>query len=322
HHIGSLMPDEGQKPVFAQLYIYNTDHENSNQLCVMCDLNAEILQNLQNMLDTYNSYIQNFHQVRDLLQNNADSADISMRIYCDRSNDAHRYNALTASDVAAIMVGDGYEVEPSNQDIVLNLCDGTLQRISELHPSYDPLQYVLLFPNGDDGWHLDVPLTDNFRLNTQRDMVTPMQFYSYRLQIRPSNWLQRAGHLYQQYVVDQYSKIEQHRLNYLKFNQSSIRLDLYKGVADAIHADDRDAGNIEQNIGCRIILSSSFIDSSRQMYQLYQDVMAIVSYFGKPDIFVTFICNPKWQEVTRELLPYETAVDRPDLTAHVFHMKL
>ncbi|PKB96148.1 hypothetical protein RhiirA5_393225 [Rhizophagus irregularis] len=131
HRIGSLMLDEGQKPVFAQLYIYDSDHENNNRLRIMRDLNAKILQNLQNMLDTYNPYIQNFRQVRDLLQNDADSADISMRIYCDRSNDARRYNGPAASDVAAIMVGDGYEVKPSNQDIILNFCDGTLQRISD-----------------------------------------------------------------------------------------------------------------------------------------------------------------------------------------------
>ncbi|CAG8641984.1 uncharacterized protein OCT59_003245 [Rhizophagus irregularis] len=227
HRIGSLMLDEGQKPVFAQLYIYDSDHENNNRLRIMRDLNAKILQNLQNMLDTYNPYIQNFRQVRDLLQNDADSADISMRIYCDRLNDACRYNGPAASDVAAIMVGDGYEVKPSNRDIILNFRDGTLQRIS------DCILSMILF-------------------NT--DMVTPMQFYSYRLQIRPSNWLQCASHLYQQYIVDQYSKIEQHRLNYLRFNQSSLRLDLYKGVADAIHADDRDAddrdaGHVGQNIG-------------------------------------------------------------------------
>ena len=50
--------------------------------------------------------------------------------------------------------------------------------------------------------------------------------------------------------------------------------------------------------------------------------MAIVSYFGKPDLFVTFTCNPKWPEVTRELLLNQNAADRPDLTARVFHLKL
>jgi hypothetical protein len=191
HRIGSLLLDEDQNPVFAQLYIYDTDHENSNRLHVMRDLNADILQNLQDMLDTYNPYICNFRQVRDLLRDDGESAEISMRIYCNRLHDAWRYNTPTASDVAAIMIGDGHEIEPSNRDIVLNLHDGTLQRISELHPFYDLLQYMLLFPNGDDGWHLDIPLIDNVQRNSrktvasvQRKMVSPMQFYSYRLQIK------------------------------------------------------------------------------------------------------------------------------------------
>ncbi|PKY39565.1 hypothetical protein RhiirA4_308615, partial [Rhizophagus irregularis] len=35
-----------------------------------------------------------------------------------------------------------------------------------------------------------------------------------------------------------------------------------------------------------------------------------------------FTCNPKWPEITRELLPQQNAADRPDLTARVFHIKL
>ena len=33
------------------------------------------------------------------------------------------------------------------------------------------------------------------------------------------------------------------------------------------------------------------------MYQLYLDAMAIVSALGKPDLFITFTCNPKWPEI-------------------------
>jgi len=61
-----------------------------------------------------------------------------------------------------------------------------------------------LFPRGDDGWHIDVSLIDSVK----RERVTAMQFYSYRLQIRDGDWLQNAGRLYQQYIVDQYAKIE------------------------------------------------------------------------------------------------------------------
>ena len=53
--------------------------------------------------------------------------------------------------------------------------DGKLQRISKIHPSYNPLHYILLFLNGDDGWHVDVPLIDA----AKRERVTAMQFYSY-----------------------------------------------------------------------------------------------------------------------------------------------
>ena len=40
--------------------------------------------------------------------------------------------------VAAIMVGDGHDLDASNRDIILRMRDGGLQRISETHPSYDP----------------------------------------------------------------------------------------------------------------------------------------------------------------------------------------
>ena len=102
-----------------------------------------------------------------------------MLIHSDRIRDPRQYNVPTASDVTAIMIGDGYDINPSNRDILLRLHDGGLQRISELHPSYDAFHYILLFPGGDDGWHADIPLIGSVK----RERVTTMQFYSYRLQI-------------------------------------------------------------------------------------------------------------------------------------------
>ena len=151
------------------------------------------------------------------------------------------------------MIGDGYDVNPSNRDILLRLRDGGLQKITELHPSYDPLHYVLLFLKGDDGWYIDISLIGAIK----REKVTAMQFYSYRLQIRDSR-------LYQQYIVDQYAKIKQLRLNFLRHNQSTLQTELYKGAVDAIHAGD--SGN---DVGRRIILPSLFASGSRQMFQLY-----------------------------------------------------
>ncbi len=58
------------------------------------------------------------------------------------------------------------------------------------------------------------------------------------------------------------------------------------------------------------------------MGQLYQDAMARVRKFGKPDLFVTFICNFKWKEITNALLPGQIAKDRPELITRVFNLKL
>ncbi|PKK66031.1 hypothetical protein RhiirC2_807898, partial [Rhizophagus irregularis] len=212
HLIGSLLPEEGQVPKFAQLYIYDTENEIRNRLNIMMhDIDSTILQNLQNMLDPINPYIQTFQQTRDIFQT-SETSNVSMVIYSDRTQDLHRYNTPTSSDIAALMIGDGHDIEPLNRDILLRSYEGGLQRISELHPSYDPLHYILLFPKGDDGWHADIPLAGS----TLRTRVTQMQFYSYRLQIRNGDWIQSAGRLYQQYIVDQYAKIEQNRLNYLR----------------------------------------------------------------------------------------------------------
>ena len=52
------------------------------------------------------------------------------------------------------------------------------------------------------------------------------------------------------------------------------------------------------------------------------DAMAIVRSFGKPTLFITVTCNPKWPEIVAALLPGQKAEDRPDLVARVFHQKL
>jgi len=58
------------------------------------------------------------------------------------------------------------------------------------------------------------------------------------------------------------------------------------------------------------------------MTQNYQDPMSIVRKFGKPDLFVTFKCNPKWRVTVASLLYGQLPQDRPDIFAKVFKQKL
>jgi len=57
------------------------------------------------------------------------------------------------------------------------------------------------------------------------------------------------------------------------------------------HLDNHGKNNVHP--GLPVILPSSFSGSPRAMQQLYQDAMAIVAKYGKPDLFVTYTCNPK-----------------------------
>jgi len=137
----------------------------------------------------------------------------------------------------------------------------------------------------------------------KRKRVTIREFVVYRLQIRDSNKtrsiLHLSGRLFQQYLVDQYAKWESDRLRWYKLNQQKFRTEIFSGLQDIVSNEDFSY----DKIGKKIILSSSFTGSIRYMQQLYQDSMAIVREFGKPDLFVTVTCNPNWAEITNELLP-------------------
>lgn len=115
--------------------------------------------------------------------------------------------------------------------------------------------------------------------------------------------------------MDMYVCLEHGRLRYLRLNQTKIRAELYTGVLEAMDNEQ------EEITGRPVILPSSFIGGTRSMQQLYQDAMALVTRFGKPSYFLTMTANPNWPEIQNELEYGQTASDRPDLVARVFHLK-
>ena len=58
------------------------------------------------------------------------------------------------------------------------------------------------------------------------------------------------------------------------------------------------------------------------MHEKQMDAMAYVRKHGRPDLFVTMTTNPKWDEITSNLLPGQEPLDRPELIARVFDLKL
>lgn len=127
------------------------------------------------------------------------------------------------------------------------------------------------------------------------------------------NHLLRYRGLFQQFAVDVYVTIKTKRLNFIRFNQSKLQSEEYIHLRDAVNIDADVA-----NLGRLTILPSTYIGSPRHMHEYSQDAMTFVRNCGRPDLFVTFTCNPKWSQITELLHPCQTSRDRHDVTARVF----
>ena len=57
-------------------------------------------------------------------------------------------------------------------------------------------------------------------------------------------WIQKSNRLFQQYIVDMYSKIEEHRLTFIKLNQNKIRTEKFNGLLDSIENSESNLSSI------------------------------------------------------------------------------
>ncbi|GKB66989.1 hypothetical protein Tco_0928401 [Tanacetum coccineum] len=154
--MGSLLPKKGIQPKYAQLYFLDTQNEVRNRTGAFIDkdkaepVDEQIVSSLIQMLDEYSSVAKAFRMARDWC-NTHNMIDFHLCLHSDRKI-TQQYNALTVSEVAAIIINDFGDGLPT-RDIVVNSKDEGPKRISELHPSYMALQYPLLFPYEEDGFH-------------------------------------------------------------------------------------------------------------------------------------------------------------------------
>ncbi|KAK9105322.1 hypothetical protein Scep_022166 [Stephania cephalantha] len=267
------------------MYIYDTQNEIEHRHQERNITRPSLLHKLKLILDAHNPYVQVFRQ----LGRREDVMNFRLLIQEVRVN-RHIHALPSTPQVATILIGNDSLEDLRERDIIIETKSGSLRNIADTAAYYDPLQYPLLFPLGQHGWHLEL-------CNSNHRRISCRQYYSYVLQFRPlrMSLLHYSGRLLQQYVVDMYVKIETMRLQYRKTNQHIIRSELYQGLQDATNSGETTAGNI----GRRIILPSSYTGSPRDMYNRYQDAMAIVRRYGKPDLFITITCNTNWLEITQ-----------------------
>ncbi|KAF1766983.1 hypothetical protein GCK72_006941 [Caenorhabditis remanei] len=288
HLIGDLHPGVSQPRNFAQVFIMDTEQaaaelagRDMNSSC-----SKELFDKLISILKESHPHVQSFQMI---------------------------YQESTANEVAVVYVGDSDEI-PGKRGTTVYQRSGNINSIALIDPNCDPMCYPLLFPTGQFGWNPEISYT---KQRGKRNRVTMREFYAYNLHVRTSfSPLFRSRKLFQQYVVDVWTRTEQNHLNFIRNNQALLHVETLSGLQDYVVGEEKGP------VGMRITLPASFTGSPRDMIAKYQDSMAMVARLGKPDYFLTMTSNPKWSEIQECLFPGQTALDRPDLVARVFQLKI
>jgi hypothetical protein len=325
HDIGSIIPQEGQSPHFAQIFVVGQggmrEAQYRRQVALgpkasgqlQAHFDAKIILQLQTFMYKHNPYAQLFRHTAEIMKE-GQPVSMVLRTIENDSLDLNRYNRPTREDVGIVVQGDGVLKEPRH--IVLHHRNGSLKSISDLHSAYFPLRYPLFFPYGSQQWEPTYQILVKDGEEEEYRHVSQCEWMAYLLFSRKGEFsaILAGGALHQEIVVDMYACIEHSRLSWVYNNQETLKVQMYSGLVEAF-------GKSGEPNGKKIVLPSSFIGGPRAMDQLYQDAMAIVRDYGTPDLFITITANPGWKEITDLMPPGSDPLNHPTIVARGAKLK-
>ena len=285
----SIGPSEDS---YCKLYMVDSNEAMSLRLARKENqlVNKLILEKLDSYIREHNPLAKVFRKMNDVYnvecakakQEKRDVPEIKIAFNKDSSKDQRRYNLPQTDEIAAIWVGqDG---EPNfDIDFTVSPYGSKLTYIPVTSSKIDALVYPLFHIHGELGW--DPFLSRNSA--GERSRITMREFYCYRLAQRDEfNVFHYGGKLYQQFAVDICVRDENNKLNYIRNQQSTLRTEAFDGCMDYVTAADLGQHGTVEPEGRAVILPASFTGSPRNMYQNFQDAMAIVRDKGKPTFFI------------------------------------
>ncbi|XP_074342257.1 uncharacterized protein LOC141679740 [Apium graveolens] len=232
HHVfGSLILNDNETPKFCQLYIYDTINEVDNRLRWVNvhdrESDKEVVRGLITMLDETNQLVDEFRQQHDLYESD-EIVELQITLKVIRSESGRECHISSTDEVASIMVGD-IEETWGDRDIVGNEKGKGLVCLSYVHPKLMALQYSLLFPHGEDGFHPKIKFQKTVDSSCKpRGFLSLKNYYSYTFQIRESDG--------------------KTRLRWFRTHQTTLRNELYSNICRSISRGDVDSSNTGKGI--------------------------------------------------------------------------
>ncbi|GJV34720.1 ATP-dependent DNA helicase PIF1-like protein [Tanacetum coccineum] len=126
HQMGSLIPNEGTQPKFAQLYFFYTQNEVRNRQTAFINkdtsdgVDQQIVRGLIQMLDHYSSIVKAFRMARDWC-NTHNLVNFHLVLHSDRKS-TRQYNVLTVYKVVVVILNDFEEGLPT-RDVIMHIKD-------------------------------------------------------------------------------------------------------------------------------------------------------------------------------------------------------
>ena len=198
HNIGLILPTEPSNPRFSQIYIYDSLLQaelRRRQDPEVLDIN--ILNKLQQILEETNPYVKSFIQAGKRMRS---EPYMTVNIEIKKMALNKCFDLPQCDEISVLMMNNMNEnKEKIQRDVIVFSTNSEPTRISELHTSYDPLSYVLIFMYGEQGWgsqafllskRINEPLTDEAEnRESAHKYISARQYYNYLLYERPSSKL-------------------------------------------------------------------------------------------------------------------------------------
>ena len=234
HRVGPLVPEAGEKPKFAQIIVWDGHLEKEAMLLSQLKRRMEIygkvdkekyqdakkeyeevqksitvneatMLELQRTLHKENKYYKLYNALVEIKPDLIQKKVIVLQNEKPQNSKEHQKNFCIPS-ACEIAIFDINQYSSRPVDILVNIRGGgPPKRISERNKAFEGLHYVLLLPNGDDGWDYTLHLTtaEGTKKIGKRCHISSNMFARFRMMDRDCpedpefNSIIRGGRLFQ-----------------------------------------------------------------------------------------------------------------------------